>query len=420
MKYTLKHNSNNSSDAKVYSIQEITKKIKTTLERGFPSIWLEGEVSNFKCTAAGHNYFTLKDETTQISAVMFRSIASKYEKNSIYSGSKIKVFGNISVYERSGGYQIICSKVEQAGLGDLQRKFLELKERLHKEGWFEKSCKKEIPFFSEKIAIITSKTGAAIRDMLNIIYTRMDNAGVIVYPVKVQGSGAAKDIVEAIKQINKTKSAEVIITGRGGGSIEDLWAFNEYIVAKAIKESIIPVISAVGHEIDFTISDFVADARAETPSAAAVMAVPLKEDILKKLTDARWSLHKSIIYKVDSLKKSVSNYKNHYCFKDSFNRVNQLSQRLDELTLNIKKTAVTLINVKLENVKRLKEVLTSLSPFNILSRGYSITTLLSGETLTQSDQVPLNSQIKTIFHKGSLISKVIHFEKEAKTTENNA
>jgi len=412
MAYTLKYDFNNSSDAKVYSIQEVTRKIKNTLERGFPSIWLEGEVSNFKCTAAGHNYFTLKDSSTQISAVMFRSDASKYEKGSISNGSKIKVFGNISVYEKSGSYQIICSKMEQAGLGNLQLKFLELKEKLYKEGWFDQKNKKEIPFFSNKIAIITSKTGAAIRDMLNIIHTRMDNAEVILYPVKVQGDGAAFEIAEAIKIINKTESADVIITGRGGGSIEDLWAFNEYEVAKAIKESIIPVISAVGHEIDFTISDFVADARAETPSAAAVMVVPLKDELLKKLEDFKKSLATSIGYRVESLKQSINTYKNHYCFKDSYNRVNQLSQRVDELTLNLRKAFKITKDVKLENLKRLKEVLISLSPFNILARGYSITTLLSGETLKNSNKISLDSQIKTVLHKGSLISKVTSLKTE--------
>lgn len=395
------------SETKTYSVKEITRLVKQKLEFEFSSIWIEGEISNLKQVSSGHVYFTLKDEFSQISAVMFRSSAMQYITSDIINGVKVKVFGGITVYEKAGNYQILCTKLEKVGLGDLQLKFLELKEKLFKMGWFDRERKKELPFIPDRIAIVTSKTGAAVRDMLNIIYTRWPNMHVVVYPVKVQGEGAKEEIASAINTINEYSLASVIIAGRGGGSIEDLWAFNEFEVAKAIYESKIPVISAVGHEIDFTIADFVADYRAETPSSAAHRVVPDQEKLLEELSNMKDSLKVSVLKKLELLKSKLNNYKNHYCFREPINIVRQYSQRIDDLNISLNKNAKLIISAKTDKIKSLKDLLTSLSPFQVLKRGYSITNdLKTGKNIKNTNDVKIGQEIVTILSNGKFKSLV--------------
>ena len=398
---------------KIFSVKEITRFIKDALEAKFPNIWIQGEISNFKRTSSGHVYFTLKDDSTQISAVIFRTQAMRYCASDIGNGVQVRVFGNITVYERSGNYQILCSKMEKTGLGDLQLKFLELKEKLYKMGWFDPSRKKPIPFLPKRIALVTSKEGAAVRDMLNIIFTRWPNMDVLVFPVKVQGAGAAADIASAILKINELHLASVIIAGRGGGSIEDLWAFNEFEVAEAIYKSQIPVISAVGHEVDFTIADFVADMRAETPSAAAVAVVPLQSEILKGLEGKKETISSLVDHRIRFYKDRLQSFKNHYCFREPINQIRQFYQRLDDRAEALERTMKNVISMKREKLKRFEDMLRSLSPLRVLERGYSVTLdVETGKSLKTTKDVFPGQKIVTRLSDGKMISGVEEITKD--------
>ena len=391
---------------KVFSVKEITKLIKDTLEGNFPNLWIQGEISNLKRANTGHVYFTLKDEFSQISAVMFRAQAMRFCGADIANGIQIRVYGNISVYEKSGSYQIIASKIEKMGIGELQLKFLQLKEKLFKMGWFDPARKKPIPYLPEKIGIVTSREGAAIRDMLNIIYTRWPNMHVTLFPVKVQGPGAQEEIALAIQKLNEMNLCDVIIAGRGGGSIEDLWAFNEFIVAEAIFNSKIPVISAVGHEVDFTIADFVADLRAETPSAAAVAATPVKAELIVRLEDYKRNLDQSILYKFKLLKDRLEAFKNHYCFREPLNQIRQFSQRVDELSMKLSRNITLFIQQKSETIKNLSSLLTSFSPYKVMERGYSLTQDKEGNLIQSLSQIKTGDTIYTVFKDGNALSTV--------------
>ena len=256
----------------IYSVSDITGDVKSILESAFDSVWIKGEISNLRIPTK-HAYFVLKDEHSQIRCVLFKGCQDGLELQP-EDGKEVKLLGRVTVYEPRGDYQVIVERIESIGLGELQKAFEKLKARLMQEGLFEEDKKKSIPQFPWRVGVVTSATGAAVRDILNIIQRRNPKVSVLVCPVKVQGKGAANEISEAIQEMNKIDDLDVLIVGRGGGSIEDLWAFNEEIVARAISKSTIPVVSAVGHEIDFTIADFVADLRAPTPSAAALPLSP--------------------------------------------------------------------------------------------------------------------------------------------------
>ncbi len=397
---------------KVFSVREITVLIKHALESSFPQIWVEGEISNFKRTTAGHVYFTLKDETSQISGVMFRFNAMRCIKDDIQNGVKVRVFGDISVYEKSGQYQINATGLEKMGIGDLQLRFLKLKEKLHQAGWFDLSRKKTIPLLPERIGIVTSPTGAAIRDMLEIIYKRRPNSRVLLFPVKVQGDGAAQEIAEALRTLNTQRSVSVIIVGRGGGSLEDLWAFNEEIVARAIFESAIPVISGVGHEIDFTIADFVADLRAETPSAAAMKVAPVQSELLERLTLLKTSLHQSIHGKVTRLQEKIKLLKSHYAFRAPLHHIQTYYQKLDDMAQALSKSMDSFLILKKEKTKNLSLLLNSLSPYRILDRGYALVTETeTGAFVKGVEGLKLNKTLTTLVKDGKFFSQVTGIER---------
>ncbi|MCJ8276724.1 MAG: exodeoxyribonuclease VII large subunit [Bdellovibrionales bacterium] len=286
----------------IFSVSEINRAVKKQLEGQFARLWLKGEISNFKAHTSGHYYFSLKDDKAQISAVMFKGYNSKL-KFRPESGMEVIIRGKITVYEPRGNYQVFCESMEPVGAGALQKAFEQLKAKLQKEGLFDQSIKKALPSHPQKIAVVTSPTGAAIQDILNVLKRRSRRAQVVVIPARVQGEGAAPEIVRGIKLANQVADFDVMIVGRGGGSIEDLWCFNEEIVARAIHESKIPVISAVGHEIDFTIADFVADLRAPTPSAAAEVVAKSEQELLEKLKFYSQSLKLLIQQKIKDLKK---------------------------------------------------------------------------------------------------------------------
>lgn len=345
--------------------------VKGILEENFALVWVEGEVSNLRVPSSGHIYFTLKDENSQIRAVMFRG-QGRFLKFRLEDGLHIILRGNITVYEARGEYQILADYIEPVGAGALQLAFEQLKEKLGKEGLFDQARKRPIPMVPKKVGIITSPTGAAIRDMLHILGRRFANLQILIYPVRVQGMEAPPEIIQALRDMNTIDDIDVIIVGRGGGSIEDLWAFNDEGVARAIYSSRVPVISAVGHETDFTIADFVADLRAPTPSAAAELVVKNKAELEEKLNALYRRLShitKGHLSLINSHLRRLSSG-----LRSPVDRVRQFSQRLDDLTIRLNLSIKQKLELSRRKVERESGILNSLSPLAILNRGYSIAT----------------------------------------------
>jgi len=391
---------------KIYSVSELTQNIRALLEDSFPRIWVEGEVSNFSAHTSGHCYFSLKDEKSVLSCVMFRGNAYRV-KFKIEDGARLVCLGRISVYDKRGQYQLYVEDVEPKGIGALQLAFTQLKERLAKEGLFDDENKKRIPLLPERIGIITSSTGAAIRDLLHIIRRRFPNMHIILYPVQVQGEGAAREIAGAISDFNRAKNVDVLIVGRGGGSLEDLWAFNEEIVARAIYNSKLPVISAVGHEVDYTISDFVADLRAPTPSAAAELVVRERETFVETIDGLLQRMRQALTSRVDVLKRHLDGIMQRYAFKQPRFLVEQYHQRVDDCTKSLTQGLGHLIEIKRAGISKATARLKALNPTAILSRGYSITlTHPEGKALKDASRLKRGHRIKTRLAKGEVVSKI--------------
>lgn len=349
-------------------------------------------------------YFVLKDESSQIKCVMFNNSASslKFEPE---HGMKVLVLSSIGVYKPYGNYQLIVSEMHPDGLGILHQKFLMLKEKLEKEGLFSKEHKKPIPIFPKTIGIITSPTGAAIKDLINILTRRFPNINIKIAPTLVQGIEASKDIVKSIELLNRIKGIDVIILGRGGGSLEDLWCFNEEIVARAIFKSEIPIISAVGHETDFTISDFVADYRAPTPSAAAEIAVPDKNELLRDINHLKERLLLKVKRTLDFKKQSLESIMDRPIFKRPLDFINQYLQQIDDLILNSSKAISNFLKLKRKELEIITATLHSINPKAVLSRGYSIATN-KGKIIKTIDDVKINDLIDIVIQKGEIKSQV--------------
>ena len=396
---------------KYFTVSEITRGIRTSLEHKFSNIGVLGEISNVRKPSSGHVYLTLKDKNSQLQAVVFRNTASRI-KFELKDGMEVISFGSITVYEQRGQYQLIINKIEPKGIGALQLAFQQLKEKLEKEGLFDHSHKKTIPFIPQKIGIVTSPTGAAIKDILNIIDRRFANVEILIYPVKVQGEGAAQEIAEAITELNNYSDIDVIITGRGGGSLEDLWAFNEEIVARSIYNSRIPIISAVGHEIDLTIADLVADKRALTPSEAGELVVPRKDLLIEKIEKYKARLLQSLTGKLRLSKEKLVRIANSYAMKQPFQRLNRWQQRLDEFAQRLNLNITHALNTEREKLSGIAGKLESLSPLNVLKRGYAITTRLEdNKSLRDIIDLSKGDKIKTNLSKGSIISEILSVEK---------
>jgi exodeoxyribonuclease VII large subunit len=315
---------------KIYSVFDITSEIKHSLDK-FGIVWIQGEISNFKRHSSGHIYFSLKDQRAQIKVAFFRNNNS-YLKFLPADGMEVLVRGRLSVYEPRGDYQLIVEYMEPMGLGSLQMAFDQLKEKLRKEGLFDESHKKSLPMLPRKVGIVTSPTGAAIRDMLRILKRRNASLDVLIYPAKVQGAGAAEEIAAGIRFLNSRGDIDVIIAGRGGGSIEDLWAFNEEAVARAIFQSELPIISAVGHEVDYTIADFVADLRASTPSVAAELVSGAREDLLARVDSLRGRLSRAMVRGIEQKRLSLERLAHNKAFTIAPHKIRELQQRFDENT----------------------------------------------------------------------------------------
>lgn len=401
---------NNSKKQHVYTVSEITRYIRVVLEDTFPQVWVEGEVSNFIKHSSGHMYFSLKDEFSVLSCVLFKR-ANQDLKFKIENGLNVICFGRISVYDKRGQYQLYVDKVEPKGLGALQLAFEQLKGRLKKEGLFDEAHKREIPYLPYKIGVITSPTGAAIRDILKVTRQRFQNIDLIINPVRVQGKGAELEIAKAVEDLNKFDDIDVIIVGRGGGSLEDLWAFNEEIVARAIYNSRIPIISAVGHEVDWTIADFVADLRAPTPSAAAERVIPKKEDLKESIGDALSRLKNALIGKINMGETRLRQLRESYVFRQPLNMVQQYQQRVDDLIKGMRLQMGHIVEISESAFKNMIGRLNSLSPFAVLDRGYSITMKLpKGRIIKDAKSIRRGDRVKTRLRKGIFISKVERIE----------
>ncbi len=416
---------------KIYRVGEITRLIRVALENEFGSVWIEGEISNLRRPASGHLYFTLKDESAQIAAVFFKG-ALRGLTFALQDGVKIRVYGEISVYEASGQYQVIVRKAEEAGKGSLQEAFEALKKKLAAEGLFDASRKKPLPVLPRHVGIVTSPTGAAIHDILSVLSRRFPNLHVVIAPVKVQGAEAAGEIAAAIDLFNERGGIDVMIVGRGGGSLEDLWCFNEEGVARAIARSRIPVISAVGHEIDFTISDFVADLRAPTPSAAAELMVGRKAAFEEQLQQMAARLVRCLRERALELRNRVTAAGRSYVFREPRNLVRQFVQRVDALRASLltglegaareRRVRLDRLGLRLahgvelktgalrQDVRRIALQLRALSPLAVLDRGFSITRRKGGAIVRDAAGVGVGEILQTQVARGVLESKVISKE----------
>jgi exodeoxyribonuclease VII large subunit len=409
---------------KVFSVTELNLAIKSLLETNFRGIALKGEISNFKRQSSGHLYFSLKDADSQVSAVLFRGSAAALPRLP-KEGDQVVVQGEIGLYTPRGQYQIIVRQLQFAGQGELLMQLEKRKQMLAAKGWFAPERKKPIPKFPRKIGVITSPTGAVIRDILNVLSRRFSNCHVILNPVKVQGAGAADEIAQAVIEMNRYSLVDVIILGRGGGSIEDLWSFNEEVVAKAIFESTIPIISAVGHETDVTISDFVADLRAPTPSAAAEIVTQEKANLLQHLSRMQMTTQQRMLHTLQNLRQHLTAVERHPIFSSPYTllssriqmldalkeklillspkaRLDRFREQFERLDKSTSQAMATFLIEKKEKLRQLCSHLSSLNPKNVLKKGYSIVKTDQGSVIRSSQEIQEEQQIHILMQGGSV------------------
>jgi exodeoxyribonuclease VII large subunit len=437
-------------ERRVYTVSDLTARIRDLLARNFTDVLVQGEISNCRPASSGHIYFTLKDERAQVRCVFFKQ-QQRGMKFRPEDGLKVTVRGSVSVYEARGEYQIYVESLEPVGRGALQMAFEQLKKKLEVEGLFDPARKKLLPLLPSRIGLITSSTGAAVRDVVRILKRRFPNVHLTLYPVRVQGEGAAEEIVQALAHFNRKRSADVILLVRGGGSIEDLWAFNEEKVARAIAACTIPVITGVGHETDFTIADFVTDVRASTPSAAAELVVQTRREFDKHVADLQGSLESLVRYRLLELSRRVHELAGRRGFRRPLDLLRQRRQRADELTsrlaLGVKVRLETsrrrfttahlriarfdfrakiatlrrrfeklgnelgvcierLLRLKRERWQRLALQLQERSPLKVLERGYAIATDAAGVVLRDANQVEVGDEVRVQLHRGRLNTEV--------------
>ena len=389
------------------SVSELNSYIKNKIadDEYLNNVLIKGEISNFKNHYTGHMYFTLKDENSLIKCIMFKSYAQKLDFMP-KDGMKVFVLGGVSVFERDGIYQIYVKAMQEDGFGILYKKYEELKQRLDEEGYFDESHKQKIPLMPKVIGVLTSQTGSVIRDIINVSTRRNPNVQIRLYPVPVQGEGAAEKIADGIRFMNENNLADVLILARGGGSLEDLWPFNEEIVAHAIYNSKLPIISAVGHETDFSISDFVADLRAPTPSAAAELAVPDIYEIKQKINVYQNRLRMSLVKKVEIMKLRYEKCMNSRVFKEPTRNINDNYLRVDNYIKRLENTIK--IKQKEEKTKYIELIskLDALSPLKTLTRGYSIVET-DNKIIKSSKQLSTGDKIKLRFSDGQKNAEIL-------------
>ena len=388
----------------VLTVAQLTRRIKTTLESTFGYVWVTGEISNLSRPSSGHIYFTLKDQDAQINVALFRGSAQRV-RLLLTDGLEVVLYGRLTVYEPRGQYQLIAERVEPKGVGALELAFRKLRDRLEREGLFAPEHKRELPFLPRRIGLVTSPTGAAVRDILKTIGRRFPPADVLLAPVRVQGEGAAEEIARAIAALNHIPEIDVLIVGRGGGSLEDLWAFNEELVARAIYASRAPVISAVGHEIDFTIADFVADRRALTPTDAGQIVVPDWQELVETLDEHRARLARGLRQALDAARSRVDLAARGLAALQPINRIRLHQQRLDDLAQRAALAISHTVAAARQRLAALQGKLDTLSPLAVLARGYSITTAADA-VVTDSAQAAPGAALVTRLARGRLESTV--------------
>lgn len=391
----------------VLTVTQLNNYVKQLLERDYAlnCVFMVGEISNFtNHYRTGHMYFTLKDDKSAIKAVMFKSNAQRL-RFMPEDGMSVIVRGRVSLYEAAGNYQIYIDDMQPDGVGALTLQFEQLKQRLAEEGLFDASHKKDLPRFPEKIGIITSPTGAAVQDIKNILSRRFPCAEAVLYPVSVQGDGSVEQLVKAVNYFSTTKSVDVVIIGRGGGSIEDLWSFNSEMLARAIYACEVPIISAVGHETDFTISDFVADRRAETPSAAAEMAVPDTAELKKQLSASVFGMQSLIRGLILSDREALNTLKNKNCLKDPFNTINIKRMMLDGAEVKLTSFAKNEIRKYRQDFSGTVAKLNALSPLSVLARGYSVV-YSGGKIVNTSEALSVGDSLNIDFYNGGAVCEI--------------
>lgn len=390
------------------TVSQLTRYIKGHIDSNYElqNLWVKGELSNFKQHSSGHLYFTLKDHESTLQCVMFRGKAMflKFEPR---NGAQLLAGGYISVYERDGRYQMYVENLQPDGIGSLAAAYEQLKERLGAEGLFNEARKRTLPMVPRKVGIVTSRTGAVISDIVSVSKRRFAGIQLILSPVLVQGTHAPEQIVRAIQKLNEISDIDVLIVGRGGGSLEELWAFNDERVVRAVFNSRIPVISAVGHETDYTLTDFAADRRAPTPSAAAEMAVPDKKELVRYIGALHARLTQSVHRKISTQKVCLNNLLKHAVFQRPKARLNQQKQFLDIVHGRLIRSFINLAEIKRQHFKKVSEKLANLNPLAILKRGYSIARMHPDKTLVCSiGTIATNQQIEVVVADGSLLCTI--------------
>jgi exodeoxyribonuclease VII large subunit len=399
--------STTSASQQTLTVAQLTGRIKSALEGGFPDVWVTGEISNYSRPQSGHSYFTLKDDQAQIRAVMWRSSAGRL-KFDVADGLEVICHGHVDVYAPRGSYQLVIDELQPKGVGALEFALQRLREKLAAEGLFDPARKRPLPAFPRRVAFVTSPTGAAIHDFLQVLERRWRGVDVLIIPARVQGNGAAQEIAAGIKLANRlAERPDVLIVGRGGGSLEDLWAFNEELVVRAIAASKIPTISAVGHEIDVTLSDLAADVRALTPSEAAERIVPAREEISARLRVFHQRLWHAAQRRVTWLRSRYDGFAAQRVFRRPFDLIYDRARRLDELSTHGERTLRHLVQERESQLAKLAGKIESLSPLAVLARGYTITQNVAQQRVVRdARELQVGGQIITRFHRGEVVSRV--------------
>lgn len=395
------------SDQQVLSVSQLTSQLKGVVEQRFSSVWVAGEISNFSRPQSGHCYFTLKDDAAQIRGVIWRGTASRL-KFDLHDGLEVICQGHLDVYPPRGSYQLVVDQLQPQGIGALELAFRKLREKLAKEGLFAPERKRPLPKFPKRIGLVTSPTGAAIRDFLEVMRRRWSGVDVLVFPARVQGEGAAQEIVQGIQRANQVMpSLDVVIVCRGGGSLEDLWTFNEEQVVRAIAASDIPTISAVGHEIDVTLADLAADVRALTPSEAAELVVPSAQEISEMVSGYQARLLNSLSTQTSMMRSRLEAIASRPVFARPLDAIHYLSRDLDEQSSRLGQAVQQKLRDDQSQLQALSGKLETLSPLAVLQRGYSLTqTAEKGKLITNAEQLKKGQRIVTQFAEGRVVSTV--------------
>src|SRR6266478_1585746 len=399
---------------RVYSVSELTREIKAIVEGRFPSVLVKGEVSNLRAPSSGHLYFTLKDADACLDAVLFRTEARRL-RFSVQNGLSLVARGRLALYEPQGRYQLVCDTVEPLGAGALQVAFEQLKERLQKEGLFESTRKRKLPFLPRRIAVVTSPSGAAVHDFLRVLHRRFANLPVLIVPARVQGEGAAQEIARGIVRAAKQPRVDVVVVARGGGSLEDLWPFNEEVVARALCGCPVPTVSAVGHEIDVTIADYCADVRAPTPTAAAELIARVKDELAAELAQRKARLGRAIRGQLEDVlhdqlaarQQMLRALRERLQSQHPRERLHRLEREVVRLEQKLKALAGRALLARRHRYEGLAARLDALSPLKVLARGYAVAFDQRGHALLQASQVQPGERVRVRLHEGELSAEVV-------------